>query len=497
MPILDSAKSRGNGIIAPKPVEKTTEILDVTVEDATGYKPVSVDLRWLPKAALLQHVSGSAWIVDYFSQVLTSDSDLSGQQLSASGVYQQYTKIAGLELRVSSVLSNSQTDTTGAMEAVGSAIVYPFMRPNVGDMFLAVIPDGQVALFRVTASVQKSISKETCYEISYGIDTTAKVKIDDLLGKVVRTVYYKKDFLAYGKNPLLIKEDAENFLELEQFEHLLGRDYVNKFYSNEFNTYLVPGQPTATYDHFLNGFLGSLISSQSDHRVINHRKHNLNDELMRDVPSLWTMLRDRSHWLFGSVFEEHCLVSVGQYFYQGKFAGIRWSGLDKMIFPQGKVTEQLHSVDYRYIRSISKTYLKPSWLDEVPSEAQPLALEDQWNEGDWVDPSWAEPSAPFVLEPRYKLQTTQNLDSLADFRFLSLKPVTHDSFYVFSSDFWKDTEYQNALERMVRGFIRREPTNVAQLVGLCKLYRQWGLVEQFYFVPVLLVMVKNVLRGVV
>lgn len=501
MPILDSSVARGNGIIAPKPTERFTEIMDVTVENATGFKPVSVDLRWLPKVSLLQHIAGSAWVVDYYAQVLTADSDLSGQQLTVSGVYQQYTKIAGLELRVSSALSSSQTDTSGAMEAVGTAMVYPFLRPNVGDMFLAPIPDGRYALFRINSSVQKSISKETCYEISYALDTDASDKINNLESKVVKTFYYKKDYLNYGKNPLLIKEEAEDILKLERFEYMLARDYVGKFYSDEYNTYLIPGQPTETYDHFINRFLATLISSQQDHRILNHRRHNLNDEVLRDIPNLWTMLADRNAWLLGSVFDRYCLVSVKQYFYQGKYSGLRWSGLDKLVFPQGEVAEQYRSVDMKFTRDTYKGYIAPSFVQANLPDIQPNAVSSYTPpDGDeWMDPSPdQDPYAPLTLglDPKYALVATPNLNSIADVRFLTLKPVTQDDYYVLSSDFWLNTDKQNALEKMVRSYLNRESVDVGQLVGFCEVYRRWGLVEQFYFIPMILLMIKNVLRGV-
>ena len=49
-----------------------------------------VDERYTASTPILQHIEGSAWTVNYYSQVIGTENELSPQQLDQAPAYQQY-----------------------------------------------------------------------------------------------------------------------------------------------------------------------------------------------------------------------------------------------------------------------------------------------------------------------------------------------------------------------------------------------------------------------
>ena len=67
---------------------------------APQYRGVTVDTRYVPQSALLTHLEGSSWTVNYYSQVLGEDNAVEGQNVTREAIYQQYRLIKGFEFKV-------------------------------------------------------------------------------------------------------------------------------------------------------------------------------------------------------------------------------------------------------------------------------------------------------------------------------------------------------------------------------------------------------------
>ena len=206
MPIMNSKPS------APQPTKPSpNEAIPAP------YKGVTVDSRYTPLSSLITHVEGSSWVVKYFSQVLDIDSEVSPQQLTKEAVYQQYTAINQLEMRVNNELSYSQDDASKAATVTGSATLYPCVIPNTGDMFLADIGDGREGIFTVTRTERKSLLKETCYQIEYVLVaySTDTERMRDLEQKTIKTLQFVKEFLLFGQNPVVVDSEYATVRELK------------------------------------------------------------------------------------------------------------------------------------------------------------------------------------------------------------------------------------------------------------------------------------------
>jgi hypothetical protein len=460
MALVTSNPNGGNGLVKASPLADRPAPINVVKISSPEYKGVAVDTRWVPRSALLTHIEGSSWNVDYYSQVLDTDSQLSGQQLTVNPVYQQYKKIVGMEMKVSSPLTSTQDEESKTMVMTGTATLYPFMIPNEGDMFVADIGEGNKAIFRVTASTKKSIFKEACYEITYSLDTEDSAKLANLETKTVSVVYFHKDFLNFGQNPLLIEDNHAALLEVEQVYVTLVQQYFKKFFSNEFKTLLVPGQVGSVYDHFLVDFLLSQFTTWESHEIRFIKKLTVDDDAAMRCNSLWTALKEKDVAYLNTSFKRAGLISTRVFTADPSMNGIRYTGIGHAVYP----TDPQVSVD-----------------DSIFNTVKPIAFT-------------VLQEAPVIvgqLNAMVKALNLRNLTATVD----SIKPVTVDDFYVLSQAFYDNTPGQSVLESVVWKYLNGEAIDYKSLVETAKLYSKWGALEQFYYVPILMVLMKNLLQG--
>jgi len=461
MPLVTDKKIIQNGVISPSLDAVVPDGVNSTLITDPKFKSTVNDTKWIPRNSLLTHIEGASWSVDYFSQIITTDSNLSGQQQSTSAVFQSYKQIKGLELKVSSPLSTDQEDQTKVMRVTGSAILYPFMIPNEGDMFVADIGEGKQAVFRITSSLKKSIFKEACYEISYGLDTDASEKINDLLDRSVETVYYHKDFLAYGQNPLLMKAEADALVSLEVQYGIVLKQYFKMFFSNEFKTFMVPGQEYPTYDHFLVSYMLSQFNMDDCNEMLHVRKLNVDDDDSMQADSFWNAIKAKDISLMNICFNQSGLVDSSTFTKDPVLQGIRYSGFKWIVYP----ADPTLSVDYLYKNNTKVLSLNTL----VPS---PIA-----------------PNNSTVMVRAINLRDlTTDVGSL-------IYPVTKDAYYVLSEDFYKKTITQSTLEGITWDYLENKQIDITQLLDVSKQYYQWGLLEKFYYLPLLLTFIRSAIRG--
>lgn len=462
MALVTGDSLRTEGIIKANPLTLPSSAVNTVLVNDKNFKSTIVDLKWEPRINLLTHIEGSSWVVDYYSQIINTDSNLSGQQFTKNAVYQSYTLIKDMEMKVSTPLSTSQDSETKAMTVTGGAILYPFIIPNEGDMFVADIGEGKKGVFRVTDSVKKSIFKEACYEISYGLNSDDNTNnIFDLNEKVVKTYFFHKDFLTYGQNPLLISSDNNVLINLDKSYRILAEQYFKKFFSNEFKTIMVPAQNFTVYDHFLVDYLLSEFSTRDSQEIRHVKKLNVDDDLTMKCDSFWKALKCRDVSYLNTTFNKVGLLNTRQFTNDPVLEGIRYTGIEKVIYP----SDASVTVDYTQLaqnRILDLETLKPSPILPGSDNAMVRAI---------------------------------NLRGTIEQVVESIYPVTVDNYYVLSQNFYNKNATQSVLESAVWDYLEHKPTDYAQLLDTSKAYFKWGVLEQFYYIPIIMTLIRSTIRG--
>lgn len=438
------------------PTAPTQPKPDVVAAWKPGLKTAVIDTRYTPQSDLLAYIEGSTWTVDYYSQILDQHNEVHGQDVSLPAPLQQYKRIWSMELKVVQDLSQvSQDSTSNELTLQGSANVYPFLVPQVGDMFRAGIADGREGLFKVTRVEVRQIFADKAHVIEYQlIQDNDPQRIYDLNQKTQATYYFVKDFLLNLQNPLLIEEDYQASRKLEVFWHDLTHLYFSHFFSREYMTLVIPGQAQPTYDHGLTDFVKSIMDSFDDVHVQSVRQLNIGDDGAIASNSLWTMLYRRDPKLMSFIYSKTGLVSRTQFHGSGLMAGMRYTGISQVVYP----LDAKLGVDFELGKELKKV-------------VGPINVTSSWAPVIEIDPN-----APVLPVPL-------------------VKAVDFQDGYVLSSAFYKK-ELPNCtlLEKLLHDYLEFKIIAAKDVLKLCDDSYKWGSVERFYYFPLLLLLIKYNLR---
>lgn len=432
---------------------------------APEYRGVVVDTRYQPAKALLTNVEGSSWTVNYYSQVLDDDSAIVGQSVGRNAIYQQYKLIQRFEFKVTTPLTANQEDDTKAFTYTGAANVYPHVIPNIGDMFIADIGDGREGIFRITTSERKSVFKDTVHSVEYQmVDYATPMRLTDLNEKVVQSLTFVKDFLLHGQNPLVVEEDYNNLLSLQGWYQDLITKYFKWFTSKEFQTLLVPGQPTPTYDSFATKAIVSFFDTREAPELRQLRQLNVSGDDAMESTSIWDALVKRDRRLLRHGHKQAGLVLARSFERNPMLEGVYWSGVQYVVYPK----DPERSVDFEY-RARPKNV-----LDEA---LQPVATQIR------------------------SLQDLVAENTLFHGLPYSEAPVIHDvlddDYYVFSQLFYEVAATgQSKLELCVQDYLDGKALDRRVLLALCQTCHGWGGLERFYYIPIVLILVRAAIRGI-
>jgi hypothetical protein len=451
MPLADSATE------PPHPAPSPIRITD------PKYKGIAIDTRYIPTTDLLTHVEGSSMTVDYYSQVLDEDNGVAGQSVNKPAQLQQYRRIRGMELKVTTPFTPTQDQTTKKMSYTGAANVYPILIPNLGDMFITEADDGRLAIFMVTESERKSFYKDSVFTIEYAMqDYAIPQRVLDLETKTIDTLEYVKDYLQAGQNPLVEQSEWQDISRLHNRYESMVASYTKLFFSKEFNTFIVPGQPYPTYDAWLTKALTEFFNANDTPELLNMRVLDCDDDQSMRVVQLWNVILQKDPQLLKFVNKKAGLVFVNRFSRNAMLNGIRWSGINQVVYP---LNPEL-TVDQEIVGLIPMT---DSQLVDTPSRGG--RLED------------------LISEP--------NLRGLPYSTAPLIHPVLMDDYYVLSEAFYHNLDgQQSQLELCVKDYLYDRAINHQTLLAFCDTWHGWSRLAMYYYTPIVLILIRAALRRV-
>lgn len=421
-------------------------------------KSAVVDTRYTPQSDLLAYIEGSTWVVDYYSQILDTDDELGGQDTAAPAPLKQLRRIWSMELKVIQDLSQVAVDPQLNENTLqGSANVYPFLVPQVGDMFRAGIADGREGIFKVTRVDPRQIFKDKVHVIEYQlIGADDPVRIFDLNEKTLVTYYFVKDFLLNLQNPLLEEADYHASQKLATYYYDMIRLYMQHFYSRETKTLIVPSQRWYIYDHGLTDFVKSVMDSFDDIQVQSIRQLNIGDDARITSNGLWEMLLRRDPKLMRFIYTKTGLVGRGSFHRSALMAGMQYTGIGSVVYP----LDGNGGLDFEYCKASEKPVNGENIISTMPAYVPPAPPEEG---------------------------TIGQMPNI--------KPVDMVNSYVLSEAFYKRQGANcSLLEKLLLDFIDFKIIAAGDVLKLCDNSYEWGPVERFYYFPLLLLLIRYNLR---
>jgi hypothetical protein len=441
-----------------KPDAQTEHQPDLPVIQPTSYKGIVADDNTTPINALTAYVEGMPWAVDYYCQIINRDNDLKELDPAQKSIYQQYKKIAQLEIRVTQALNTSQDAENKLLSIQGNAVMYSCVVPNEGDTFTAMVAGGHRGIFRVSNVERKTFNLGSVYTVDYLLVAYADVDVEryrDLEMKVVQTYYFDKSRYIAGQDPLLVPEEHQNVREIEVSYDQLVKYYFRNFFSREYQTLIIPGQEKDIYDSFVTSFILKITETFDAYEIRHVRELPTENDFFLEQSQLWKVLYERDIAMLHQTNRKMGLLAASYFSSEPMLQGFRYTRIDDIVYPlQG---------DFSMTTGIYTQQVSPadnSLMKEVPSPIGDIN---------------------FILQNNYieEKQTTQ-----------LIYQVLSDDNYVLSEAFYNQTSGQSVLESLVSDYLNRRPLDNKKLVALAKSSLVWGRLEQFYYIPILLLLMK-------
>lgn len=428
-------------------IDDDTPLPNPTLE-TKPYAGMANDTRLTPTTDLLTHIRGSKQIVTYYSQVLGPDNEPTPYSPSIPPALQPYIKIDGFELKVTTALSPVHNQELAEFEGEGTAYLFPHVIPNAGDAFVMPIAPGRLGLLTVKTADQKSIFKETTYEITYQIRSFLDADTErDLANKVTKSVFYIRDFLRIGRNPMLVDSEYETYQQIQKDQYLGIEAFYSEFYNTDYETFLVPDQTSSTYDPHVVDFLLGLVNK--DHHPIYRNAESINcDDTHTDkLVTVWNALMEGDLGVLEYCVRKVAVVPTRYVYTHPLHRTIRYSGIATVVLPDTQYPEVKQPLSFTRTQN-----------------AQPTKLNQ------------------FITNTTLPGLTMRSATELAG----ASTPTLSKYAYVFSPEFYEGRAPLSELEGQVYKALTTGDVDIAVIGKLFKQVKRWTPLERFYFVPVLI-----------
>ena len=434
------------------PVHELIEKPRIVPQD---FKTAVVDNKEERLDTLIQYSEGSRQKVTYFRQRLSKNDSITQFSLDAGGVVQQYERIDGLEILLQGSLATSQTTTElRTTEISGEAHVLPPVIPNKGDVMLMDIGRNTLGWFNINDVRRLTHRRNTVYEIQFSMAYEIKDQINDprminINQKTIEVLKYSLDYLKAGQNPLLTPKKADAFDYLRKEYDRLARYWFRKYYHRFYETCLVPNQKTLIYDGFFMRAIQKWFSSQRYPEMVHFRVYTDDEYPLLHTTSIWDAITERDPYLLKESFSKACAITLNHFTNDPNFTSIRYSGFKAIVAPYGMTYS-------------NELYIKN---DEVIGDA--FAMIE-------------------TVNPR-QFKVVNDI--------LLINQVLPNRSYVLSQEFYRDSdEGQSHLELELKKYLEDSTLDVEIVEELVKDCLNWGELEQYYYLPILLVLMNYAIR---
>lgn len=427
--------------------------------EPSNYTSIINDDNQFPILSLLGYTRGTPWVVNYYSQVISKHNDIREIDTAQPAVYQQYQLINNLELRVTEPLQDSYNSETAITTLTGTSNFYPYVIPNINDYFITDAGDVEQGIFRITNVERKSFNHDSVYEIEYslvGYVSQLTELYTNLTDKVIRKYFFNKDRLVENLQPLLKEEDQQQITDLYVLYRDIVNYYFNNFLSSRFHTLVLPGQTAAVYDPFLIDFLMKLVDTTDSDKIRNVRSLPLDNDEFFNQSQLFSLLANKDFYNLPVCNKEMGYTSRVNFNSNSTLRGVYFSYVDYFVYPSSidetilvgeKPIPKDTSIGYQLVDTVNSSNI--NYVEE-----NDIYISDSL-------------TTPYI----YK--------------------VHKDNKYILSNNFYNDTNQKSILEILVKDYLKSQTINNTMLISLCNKFKLWNRLDQFYYGPILLLLIKQ------
>lgn len=425
-----------------------------------NYKGIMYDDNKTPLASLIAYIDGASWVVDeYYRKIVAEHNDLTQIDSNLDPQFQGYECIKSLELMVDAQLSNGGNQNEQTMKVVGSANIYPFFVPNVGDVFITKTSYNSSAMFRVSLVERKSFRNEAVHFIEYQlVDYVDRIQneVNSIREKVIREYVYDRQRLMEGLGPILKTETYAALGNLQKDFQRLGEYYLNIFYDRGTHCLILPGQINhRIYDGFLTEFVMETFGFSTFPAMLGLKQLNKSGDKYLSQPSVWKVIRSQDPDALPWCNQKMKFAATGQFERNTWLKGLFHARMDAVVYPINP-DQSMNSFD----SSIVLSPYDPGIQATTNGHGRTLTHQEK-------------------------------LYPLVNKSILSYPMILSDDYYVFTGNFYNNKDDDLTLfEIMVRDYLHGRSIDLKQLQHMIKLFPSMERLEQFYFGPLLMMLIR-------
>lgn len=412
-------------------------------------------------ASLLKYVEGYPWTVNYYGQLLNINNTVEHFDPSSPDLTQPFYKVNGLVLQVTSPLSSSYNEEKGVTTVSGSALMPFNVIPNVGDLILAQVDNGEDAIFHITSVVRKTHRKDSLYEVSYTLHTYTSEQpnfVQILENRINETYFFNKDANHFNRDVLIkpsVKEARDRLvLFLEESKNY----YFNTFVNPRTSSLLIPGHPLTLYDPILTRFIAKTVEI-TDYPSVKIHQHTYSSESI-DQMSILDCLVTRTMPHPKQMNTTYNFIAAHNLPIRSRLGTVSFNGVNYIIYPTNPNLK--HTVgtprnpEAEYINTIKTSLNYEQVTDLVIKTTNNNNLYDTF-------------LLPELFDEDYYVVTKNFYDYLTD------HSVYEELSYV---------------ELLMYKFFKQEPIAAEDLAVCVERYKDWSILHKFYLLPVMWFLIK-------
>ena len=382
---------------------------------------------------IIQYVEGSKWTVDYFQQVREINTPAVMPDINDTSTIVNYNRISKLIIYIDGAISQDDPNNI-----TGTARINAGYLPSYGDPFIATLTGRREAIFVITNVEKKLYSLHEMYNVEFKLFAFLdkdSIFYRDLISKVVKEYIYDASYIKDKSAPIILAKDYKDKLNFKNTLRDLIDYYFKNMYNPEKSIISLPTITGVTYlDTMLTDFLYKLVGYTN---FPNANKLNRFDDTAIVDYSIYDMLLYKDLNRIDFLHRDMGFTYIPNSVSLPVMRHIGWLGIDWMV---GELNGE-EPVDITVDIKVN-TITKPS---------------------DYISPS--------------NINTTE-----------------HN--YLFSEFFYnQDTDNCSVLENLVLQYLKDEVVDQEKLSTLLSQYKYWETEEQFYYIPILMIMVKDVINN--
>ena len=242
----------------------------------------------LERVKVINEMEGYHWDVTYYNQFIGEDDVVINSNDTEDNTLRQYQKIYNMNMRVTDKLSSNTDSVTQLTTVSGTANMFPFTTPLVGDLIVGSIGPSLIGILEVITVTRSSLYNDTVWSVQYKlIDYVNEVNISELNNKVVSELVFDSKFINLPSGPLRTKNQNVIDIEISLLQQQLVSRMNEEFMHSRLNTFMIPVDKLV-FDPYLVSFWNKISDELAPEEysvspeIKLHKYHTLWDILLGD-----------------------------------------------------------------------------------------------------------------------------------------------------------------------------------------------------------------------